>query len=101
MRTAFNERIVKILFIGLLNICYSTNDLLAINHGLCGDSIEWTLTDGILTFYGSGKMNDFDGFRPWREKKSKRLLSKKALLPLEIESLKIALILNKSLFPIL
>lgn len=32
----------------------------------CGDSLTWSLKDGILTISGSGKMNDYDtGGAPW------------------------------------
>lgn len=68
MRTQFNGRIIGMLFVGLLTICYPINVLPAsVKTGFCGDSVEWSLSDGVLTISGSGQMQNFHkGRRPWR-----------------------------------
>ncbi len=74
MKLLFHGRIFRFLFAGLLVICSASSVLLAKNHGVCGDNVEWTLSDGILSFSGSGKMKDFGGFRPWRERSIKTVI---------------------------
>ena len=68
MRTQFNGRIIRMLFVGLLILCYPAKALPAsVKTGFCGDSVEWSLLDGVLTISGSGQMQNFPkGKRPWR-----------------------------------
>lgn len=68
MRTLFNGRIIRVLFVGLLTICFPINVLSAsVKTGFCGDSVQWSLSDGVLTITGSGQMQNFHkGKRPWR-----------------------------------
>ena len=68
MKTQFNGRIIRVLFVGLLTICFPINVLSAsVKTGFCGDSVEWSLLDGVLTISGSGQMQNFPkGKRPWR-----------------------------------
>ncbi|MBQ7448255.1 MAG: leucine-rich repeat domain-containing protein [Paludibacteraceae bacterium] len=74
MKLIFHERIFRILFVLLLTICSACGVLPAKNHGVCGDNVKWTLTDGVLTFSGSGQMKDFGGFRPWHERSVKTVV---------------------------
>ena len=68
MKTQFNGRIIRVLFVGLLTICFPINVLSAsVKTGFCGDSVQWSLSDGVLTITGSGQMQNFHkGKRPWR-----------------------------------
>ena len=68
MRTLFNGRIIRVLFVGLLTICFPINVLSAsVKTGFCGDSVQWSLSEGVLTITGSGQMQNFHkGKRPWR-----------------------------------
>ena len=68
MKTLFNGRIIRVLFVGLLTICFPINVLSAsVKTGFCGDSVEWSLSGGVLTISGSGQMQNFHkGKRPWR-----------------------------------
>lgn len=68
MKTQFNGRIIRVLFVGLLTICFPINVLSAsVKTGFCGDSVQWSLSDGVLTITGSGQMQNFHkGRRPWR-----------------------------------
>ena len=37
-----------------------------IESGTCGNGVQWVLdSDGVLTVSGTGRMNDFEGTRPW------------------------------------
>ncbi len=38
--------------------------------GYCGESILWSLTDGVLTITGTGAMDDFPEGAPWEEHKN-------------------------------
>ena len=68
MKTQFNGRIIRVLFVGLLTICFPINVLSAsVKTGFCGDSVQWSLSEGVLTITGSGQMQNFHkGKRPWR-----------------------------------
>ena len=81
MKTTPHRRLFQLLMVGLLVFCWSTTHVYARNshHGTCGDNVEWTLTDGILTFYGSGPMQDFGWSRPWRERNVKEVVIKEGI----------------------
>lgn len=67
----------KIIFVFLLIFCLYTPVFAmeecvsgnSIMSGKCGDNMEWIISDGILTIYGTGKM--YDSTDPWKEYKDK------------------------------
>lgn len=80
MKTTPHRRLFQLLMVSLLVFCWSTTHVYASSHhGTCGDNVEWTLTDGILTFYGSGPMQDFGWSRPWRERNVKEVVIKEGI----------------------
>ena len=63
---------MKQLYLLLITLLVSLSAY-AEKSGICGDNLEWKLTDeGVLTITGTGKMQDweYNNYSPWRSDKS-------------------------------